>query len=76
MKLTVPTLDLLDPTVRGAFESLLAQLNRPFDSVQLLDGVATPTTENGKAKIYVDAADGDLKVRFGDGTVKLIVSDT
>jgi hypothetical protein len=28
------------------------------------------------AIIYVDTADGDLKVRFGDGTIKTIVTDT
>ena len=30
----------------------------------------------GLAQLYVDTADGDLKVKFGDGTVKTIVTDT
>jgi hypothetical protein len=45
-------------------------------AICLTDGISTPSTHGGKATIYVDSADGDLKVRFGDGTVKTIVSDT
>lgn len=44
--------------------------------VAVHDGVAEPATISGKAQIYVDLADGDLKVKFGDGTVKTIVVDT
>ncbi len=40
------------------------------------DGVTAPATLAGFAKIYVDTADGDLKIKFGDGTVKTIVTDT
>lgn len=43
---------------------------------QLTDGVTAPATGTGTARIYVDASDGDLKVKFGDGTTKVIVSDT
>lgn len=42
----------------------------------IADGITAPSTEAGMALIYVDAADGDLKVKFGDGTVKTIVVDT
>jgi len=41
----------------------------------LIDGVSAPATEAGRAQIYVDTADGDLKVKFGDGTVKTITTD-
>lgn len=42
----------------------------------LVDGVSAPSTVSGQAQIYVDTADGDLKIKFGDGTVKTIVVDT
>jgi len=42
----------------------------------LADGVTAPSATVGFAKIYVDTADGDLKVIFGDGTIKTIVTDT
>ena len=44
--------------------------------IHIPDGIAAPSTVSGKAIIYVDTADGDLKVKFGDGTVKTIVIDT
>lgn len=44
--------------------------------IALTDGVTAPSTVSGVAQIYVDVADGDLKVKFGDGTVKTIVIDT
>jgi hypothetical protein len=40
------------------------------------DGISTPATVAGRATIYVDGSDGDLKCRFGDGTIKVIVADT
>lgn len=42
----------------------------------LKDGQTAPATVAGRAFIYVDTADGDLKVKFGDGTIKTIVTDT
>jgi len=42
----------------------------------LVDGITAPSTVAGHAVIYVDTADGDLKIKFGDGTVKTIVVDT
>lgn len=44
--------------------------------IAITDGMTAPGATSGKAKIYVDSADGDLKVKFGDGTVKTIVVDT
>lgn len=46
------------------------------NTLRLTDGVTAPGTVAGIAQIYVDTADGDLKVIFGDGTVKTIVTDT
>lgn len=42
----------------------------------LTDGVAAPAATAGKAKVYVDTADGDLKVKFADATTKTIETDT
>ena len=42
----------------------------------ILDGMDAPATITGYGSIYIDAADGDLKIKFGDGTVKTIVTDT
>lgn len=39
------------------------------------DSITAPSAIAGKALIYVDAADGDLKVKFGDGTVKTIATN-
>ena len=44
--------------------------------IALVDGMTEPGTTSGWAKLYVDSADGDLKIKFGDGTVKTIVVDT
>lgn len=42
----------------------------------MVDGVTAPGATVGYAKIYVDTADGDLKVVFGDGTIKTLATDT
>jgi hypothetical protein len=43
--------------------------------MMLVDGVTAPDTLSGYAKIYVDTSDGDLKVKFGNGTVTTIATD-
>ena len=45
-------------------------------AMALVDGMTAPGTTSGWAKIDVDSADGDLKVKFGDGTVKTLATDT
>ena len=42
----------------------------------LTDGITEPNALTSGAAIYVDSADGDLKIKFSDGTVKTIVTDT
>jgi len=41
----------------------------------ITDGVTAPGNVTGFAVIYVDTADGDLKVRFPDGIVKTLATD-
>lgn len=57
-------------------DRLVATESAQTPIMRLTDGVSAPAGEVGFAKIYVDTADGDLKVRFGDGTIKTIVVDT
>jgi len=40
------------------------------------DGVTPQGALTGMAQIYVDAADGDLKIKFGDGVIKTIMTDS
>jgi hypothetical protein len=44
--------------------------------IAVVDGITAPATRAGWATIYVDTADGDLKVKFGDGTTKVLAADT
>ena len=44
--------------------------------IRLTDGKAAPATEAGYAILYVDSADGDLKVKFGNGFVRTIAADS
>jgi hypothetical protein len=44
--------------------------------IAVVDGITAPATRAGWATIYVDGTSGDLSVKFGDGTVKVIVADT
>jgi hypothetical protein len=57
----------------GTFETTVS-FKTPF--VKLTDGITVPDTEAGRATLFVDSSDGDLKIKFGDGTVKTIVVDT
>lgn len=63
-----------------AIQRLIRTVNNILSGIQpailLQDGVPAPQYAPNKATIYVDATDGDLKVVFGDGTIKTIVVDT
>ena len=57
--------------VRDDLDSIISD-----DALCLDDGVTAPSTLSGTAFVYVDTSDGDLKVKFGDGTTKTIATDT
>lgn len=42
----------------------------------LVDGITAPATAAGFASLYVDSSTGDLMVKFGDGVVKTLATDT
>ena len=43
--------------------------------VSVEDGVTAPSAVSGFAQIYVDTADGNLKVIFASGTVQTLATD-
>jgi hypothetical protein len=83
----VTSLETYSGTARGAelnfattantTTTLTTHFKIPHDGgMAIVDGITAPATLSGWAKIYVDSADGDLKIKYGDGTVKTIVVDT
>ena len=59
--------------VRPDLSSGLDLTDLETNLVSLDDGITAPGTVAGRSIIYVDVADGDLKIKFGDGQVKTIV---
>lgn len=55
--------------------TFLAAIPTHTDTINIRDGITAPDTKT-YVQLYVDSADGDLKVKFSDGTVKTIVVDT
>lgn len=45
-------------------------------ALAVADAMTAPAAVAGRAIIYVDAADGDLKVKFADGVVKTLATGT
>lgn len=45
-------------------------------ALSLADGITAPTNVSGKAYLYVDTADGDLKVLFGDNFGAVVKADS
>lgn len=43
--------------------------------IAIKDGMTAPAATSGYAKIYVDSADGNLKVRFGNGVIKTLATN-
>jgi len=50
--------------------------NLPVQRLTLLDGLPAPTATSGKASLFIDSADGSLKVMFASGIVKTLALDS
>lgn len=73
----VPHTNEFSPSIwRKIIERLNNIIAGDWDGIYLTDGVPAPNNVPTKAVIYIDAADGDLKIKFGDGTIKTIATDT
>lgn len=57
------------------WRELVRRVDSPQEGLVLTDGVTVPNTVDGQATIYIDTADGSLKIKFGGGTVKTITTD-
>jgi len=71
--------DTSTPLIQGSFTNSLLVINGDLQStgyIAVEDDMTAPGTVAGKALIYVDAADGDLKCKFGNGFVATIASDS
>lgn len=55
-----------------AINKILVEQEIGANILFLVDGVVAPAAIVGVTQIYVDIADGDLKVRFGSGVTKVI----
>lgn len=60
----------------ATIQARLDALRNASSQLIITDGITAPGTTSGVAIIYVDSADGDLKVKYSDGTTKVIVADT
>jgi hypothetical protein len=69
--------DLVFSTSSDSASTTPEHVRIPHDGgIAIVDGITAPATLSGWAKIYVDTADGDLKVKFGDGEVRTVVGTT
>ncbi len=72
---TPPIESTIQVTTLGAKHHWDKEGNVDTKTIAVTDGITAPSTISGQAIIYVDTADGDLKVKFGDGTVKTLATD-
>lgn len=66
--------DTIDPHAAQDVIEALGRI-RARVGAQLQDAISAPAAIAGRAILYVDAADGALKVKFGNGTVRVIAGD-
>ncbi len=61
--------------LRPELSTGLDMSNLETNVILLEDAITAPDTVSGRAQIYVDTADGNLKVKFADGFVVTIATD-
>jgi parallel beta-helix repeat protein len=71
----MPTRILFQTTPDGSATPADAVIIGADKGFCLVDGITAPATRAGWATIYVDTADGNLKVKFGDGFVAQLAAD-
>lgn len=67
-------LTIASSTNSGATWTAIVEITKA-GALGIADGIAAPGTVSGRAFIYVDTADGSLKVKFGNGTVKTLATN-
>jgi len=72
---TPPTEDTIRLTTIGFAYNWSSHGEVHVQTLAVDDGIAVPDAVAGQAIIFVDIADGDLKIRFSDGVIKTIVVD-
>lgn len=65
-------------TLGGAMNAAAVTSSGVVTATQLTltDGITAPAAVSGKAQLYVDTADGDLKVEFGDDFGAVVQADS
>lgn len=66
---------------QNANRGTLGSVASPYEKIYvnmlgIIDATTTPANESGVGNMWISGTDGDLKIKFGDNTVKVIVSDT
>ena len=74
-KITLSTPAIVGDEFRIIFNQVSTVLTPDPTAAKLTDGVTAPTAIVGLAQLYVDVADGNLKVRFGDAVTKTLAVD-
>lgn len=53
------------------FTKNISEDNLNLNQIEIKQGITAPAAKDGKAIIYIDAADGNLKIKKEDGTIKI-----
>jgi hypothetical protein len=62
-------------TDSGYVTGTIFETQQPTKLLSVTDGITAPSAVTGRAFVYVDSADGSLKVKFGNGVVKTLATN-